>query len=300
MVRSKFIALQLLISGALVFFGCTKSATWNQSSNGSLRVPPAYLTDDQSLSPYYGDSVLYGNPGSRTPYLISPVNHLGAGHFVGWPAGILLDAQTGVIDLQHSEPGASYYVGFVSDRTHDTAYRLVTLSGITYPYAIHIMDQGDTLMTPWYNAASAGIDYVNLFRSGSGSSVDLPGPGGQTASSQGLVIDPSSGNVNLLQSLGAGLFGSNPQNGATREVSIYYRLSDRSNLIVQRTTVILHYFYSLNDVPQLYRNMAQSTLPPLVIQTFATSNNGKRDSSPPPPPPTARPPHIVIVNTGRH
>lgn len=233
--------------------------------------------------------------------MIAPVNHLAGGHFVGWPTGILLDAQTGVIDLQHSAPGASYYVGFVSDRTHDTAYRLVTLSGVTYPYSLHIMDQGDTLMTPWYNAAPAGIDYIDLFRSQAGSAIDIAGPAGQTAAAQGLVIDPSSGNINMLQSLGAGLFGANPQNGATREISIYYKLSDRSNLLEQSTPVIFHYYNSLGDVPQYLLDMTQGSVPPPTVQTFATSNNGKGVNKPdPPPPPTARPPHIVIVNTGRH
>ena len=233
-------------------------------------------------------SVIYGTSG-----FAQPENRPGVGQYVGWPEGIVVDPSTGAIDLAHSIHGARYNVGFINSYTHDTSYNQVILSGIAYPYSVAILDQGDSLLSPWYNADASGTALTNLL--GAGNNVfDEPSPQGLTAASQHLIVDPATGNINLTQSLKAGLFGANPVSGATQQVTLYSSLNDQTGGALVPTSVIFHYYNSLSEVPASLLNLIQANSP--VTPRVQTDGVVK----PSPQPATPRPPHIVIVNTGRH
>ncbi len=78
---------------------------------------------------------------------------------------------------------------------------------------------------------------------------DAPVAGVMSANELGLNVSSTDGSINLANSVRQGLFGSNPHNGDTKAVSIYYRLGDASRHSLLKSTVIIHYYNTLADVP---------------------------------------------------
>jgi len=291
----------LMTSG--MFLGCAKTASDVAISKPAATVP-AFFTTDPHQSPYYGDSILYLQENASLSYQVKPVNSLGSGTYVGWPAGITVDPQSGAIDLLHSEPGARYNIGFVSSATHDTVYSQIILAGVSYPDGVYALDQGDSLLQPYYNAqlgVAVPSSESNLWN----------------ADGQPVNLSFTNGSINLRQSLQNGLFGSHPQNGDTKVITIYYRLNDESGNSLQSTSLVFRYYNTLQDVPasllNTVRQAADSPIEPSTAGSGAKSGEGNiaPDGSTTPPPkivvtggpskpaPTpARPPQVLIVNVG--
>jgi subtilase family serine protease len=78
---------------------------------------------------------------------------------------------------------------------------------------------------------------------------DAPVSGVLSANELGLDVSATDGSINLANSVRQGLFGSNPHNGDTKEIPIYYRLGDASRHSLMKSTVIVHYYNTLADVP---------------------------------------------------
>jgi hypothetical protein len=290
-----------LVFSAVLLFGCTKSLTHSDTDPSSNHPHASYFTTDPSQSPFYGDSVLYVEGSGRNAYLADPVNFLGTGKFVAWPKGLTIDANTGEIDILQSEPGSRYNVGFVNAVTGDTAYQQVILAGITYPDGIYFVHSTDSVLAPYYNASSTGSwlagGAAQVAEQHGGTINALfneDGANGPGTSSQQLIVDNGNGTLNLKASMEQGLFGSNPQNGDNKEISIYYRLNDKSGMALQKTTVIVYYFNTVADVP---KSLVDACLP--VIGT-ATSAGGTKTATnaPAPAPAPPRPPMVILVNTG--
>jgi hypothetical protein len=321
-----------LVFSAVLLFGCSKSLTHSDADLSSLHQSASYFTSDPTQSPFYGDSILYVQGTGRSAYLVSPVNTLGAGKFVAWPKGLTIDANTGEIDMLQSEPGSRYNVGFVNAGTGDTAYQQVILAGITYPDGIYFVHSADSVLAPYYNASSTGSWQAGGAKQATeqhgvgeqgGETIsalfNADGTGGLGAGSQHLLVDGGNGTLNLKASLDQGLFGGNPQNGDNKEIPIYYRLNDKSQMALQKTNVVVYYFNTLADVPQslvdaciysqnAFRRTRQQTktttgespAPAPVIGT-ATSGGAKTAAKPAAPAPTPpRPPMVVLVNAGHH
>jgi hypothetical protein len=299
--------LRPLVVSAVLLSGCSKSLTHTGSdlSTGTSYQPSSIFTTDASLSPSYGDSILYVQGAGRSAYLFKPVNRLLNGTFVSWPKGLTIDPVTGEIDVLQSEPGARYNVGFVNASTGDTAYRQVILAGITYPDGIYDLSSANTTLQPYFNADAAAA--------GAASSVfDEEG----IAGSQKLIVNTQNGAIDLKASIDQGLFGDQPQNGDSREVSIYYRLNDQSHMSLLKTTVEVYYYNTISDVPLAmieacrYSQSAfqrTSSHPELTEGTGSspapTSTGATTITKPAPvpvPPAPARPPQVIIVNAGHH
>jgi hypothetical protein len=299
--------LRPLVVSAVLLSGCSKSLTHTGSdlSTGNSYQPSSIFTTDASLSPSYGDSILYVRGAGRSAYLFKPVNTLLNGTFVSWPKGLTIDPVTGEIDVLQSEPGARYNVGFVNAATGDTAYRQVILAGITYPDGIYDLSSANTTLQPYFNADAAAP--------GTASSVfDEEG----IAGSQKLIVNTQNGAIDLKASIDQGLFGDQPQNGDSREVSIYYRLNDQSHMSLLKTTVEVYYYNTISDVPLAmieacrYSQSAfqrTSSHPELTEGTGSspapTSTGATTITKPAPvpvPPAPARPPQVIIVNAGHH
>jgi hypothetical protein len=324
-----------LVFSALLLFGCSKSLTHSDKGLSSSTQPASYFTADPSQAPFYGDSILYVQGTGRSAYLAEPVNSLGSGKFVAWPKGLTIDENTGEIDMLQSEPGSRYNVGFVNPVTGDTAYGQVILAGITYPDGVYFVHSTDSALAPYYNASSTGswlaggakqaTEQHGGGEQGGGTinaSFDEDGPGGPGAASQHLIVDGGNGTLNLKASMEQGLFGSNPQNGDNKEISIYYRLNDKSQMALQKTKVIVYYFNTLADVPQslvdvclysqnAFRQTQHQTKTttgvvnpaPAPVSGTATSDGGSKTAAKPapvPPPAPPRPPMVILVNTGHH
>jgi hypothetical protein len=316
-----------LVISAVLLFGCSKSLTHSDPDLSSHRQSASYFTTDPSQSPFYGDSILYVQGTGRSAYLVSPVNTLGTGKFVAWPKGLTIDANTGEIDMLQSEPGSRYNVGFVNAGTGDTAYQQVILAGITYPDGIYFVHSADSVLAPYYNASSTG----SWLAGGAKQATELHGGGEQGSGginavfnedgtgNQQLIVDGGNGTLNLKASLDQGLFGSNPQNGDNKEIPIYYRLNDKSQMALQKTNIVVYYFNTLADVPQslvdaclfsqkAFQQTRQQTKTttgespaPAPVSGTATSGGAKTAAKPATPAPTPpRPPMVVLVNAGHH
>jgi len=273
-------SLCLLFTSVVVMYGCSKSQS---GTNNVAHVPEAIFTTDISQSPSYGDTVLY----TQETGLVSPVNTLGAGTFVSWPEGLSIDPRTGVIDVSKSEPGSRYNVGFINEKTKDTSYSQIVVAGASYPDGIYYMDAEESLLQPYYNA---GVS-------------DLSGKG---ARFEGSNADPSTGAINLKEIVRDGLFGSDPQNGDTKQVAVYYRLNDGSKMSLQKTTLIFRYYNTISDVPLALASRFEAaahsnaieemgTGPIAVTGGTVTAVVAKKAT---PAPVAPRPPQIVIVNKG--
>jgi hypothetical protein len=69
-------------------------------------------------------------------------------------------------------------------------------------------------------------------------------------------VNTSDGTINLSQTLRNGLFGTQPQNGAQKEVEMFYRISDKSGKAQNKLKVKLYYFDTPNDItPDLVQQM---------------------------------------------
>jgi hypothetical protein len=301
--------LRPLVVSAVLLSGCSKSLTHTGSdlSTGTSYQPSSTFTTDASLSPFYGDSVLYVQGAGRSAYLFRTVNTLLNGTFVSWPKGLTIDPVTGEIDVLRSEPGARYNVGFVSAATGDTAYRQVTLAGITYPDGIYDLSSTNASLQPYFNADASAPGVANSFFDEEG-----------TAGGQKLIVNTQNGAIDLKASVEQGLFGDQPQNGDSREVSIYYRLNDQSHMSLLKTTVVVYYYNTYSDVPLAMVESCQfsrrafrqtSSHPELTEVTGGSSpaptSGGTtpiaKPAAPPPAPPLpARPPQVIIVNAGHH
>lgn len=284
-----------LLPICVIFAGCSKSLS---HSDVVANNPTATYTTDITKSPNYGESTLYVQGGS---YQFKPVNTLGSGTYVSWPTGLTIDRNTGVIDASKTEPGSRYNVGFVSAVTGDTAYNQVIIAGVTYADGIYTLDSKDSVVRPYYNANSASLAAGTVL----------------SASGEGLNISSTDGSINLSNSLRQGLFGSNPQNGDTKEIPVYYRLNDKSNGSLMRTTVIVHYYNTLADVPVSLIATTQASRQAFAGQG-ATINDVETDANLVPVKPSApllpaaspvsttvasapvapRPPQVVLVVKG--
>jgi hypothetical protein len=303
---TSFITLCVVL--LIIAFACRKSAT-------PVTDTVAPLTDGTVLAqktnsncpdtPDYGDSIIYGKwRGPHNDYTIKPKKIRADGHFFAWPQGLVLDPATGEINVTKSEAGVRYKIGFVKSGTTDTCFTTVILAGITYLDGIYSLDGSDTLAKPYYNANPAAApvcdesdddDYPGQGHPGGNANCEFDDdddddngngkedepPSGQSANAQKLKVRTKSGIINLKKSFSEGIFGVNPGNGDNKKVTIYYRLNDKGNKVLQSITVDVWFYNRPSDIPaaqqQLITNRQQEFAQFMVV-----------DSRP-------RPPQIVIT-----
>jgi hypothetical protein len=308
-IKSTLGYISLLLASCVFINGCSKTGTNSGEISGASHSPSAYYTLDATKSPFYGDSVLFVQGAEESSYLFHPVNQLGTGIFVSWPAGLSLDPHTGVIDVSKSEPGSLYRVGFISATTGDTAYRQLIVPGFAYRDGIYFVNGSDSLLQPFYFAGNPAVASGSETTSAASVSLagifDEPGPSGLRAQDLQLNVNTNSGVINLKNSIQAGLFGPMPQNGDIRQVDIYYRVNDNSHMSLQRTSVIVHYYNTLGDVPEALIGICQANQQVATVNstgssllTGSTSQTIVFDTKPISSSPSARPPHIVVVIKG--
>jgi hypothetical protein len=136
---------------------------------------------------------------------------------------------------------------------------------------------------------------------------DAPIAGVQSANEQGLSVSPTNGSINLANSLRHGLFGNDPRNGDTKEIPIYYRLGDGSRQSLLKSTVIVHYFNTLADVPA-YLLIACQTSQTAFAGQYTVFSTIETDATGTPVTPVKattvaapvapRPPQVVLVVKG--
>jgi len=175
---------------------------------------------------------------------MNPVNSPGTGKYFAWPQGMVIDPNTGAINLTKSETGMQYAIGFVKDGTTDTCLQKLIVGGAAYMDSIYVIANGQTQAVPYFEANP----YLPSICSGSGCAFDVTG----SAAAKKVIVNTTSGVIDLKKTLnGTGLlggaFGLLPVSGSSITADIYYKLNDASNSALQHIAVQLEYYdsYSL-------------------------------------------------------
>jgi len=297
---------------ALFFWACQKTAVIYPSSLSSDRIHTGYdtshiaiITSDSQyippalpkapfpqqtpvnaclLAPLYGDTIIYPQPTSGSDYIMNVVNSPGAGKYLSWPVGMVIDSVSGAIDVTASQTGLQYAVGFVKNGTTDTCLQTLVIGGASYEDSVYYIAEGQTNAFPYFEA---NPNLINTCATGNGCSFDVTG----SAANIGVVVNTSTGVINLQKTLdGAllglgGAFGLLPQNGSSVTATIYYKLNDPSNYALQNIQVQLVYY----DKASLINSGLLSTVL-LKLDNLLSGHLIDNSANP-------RPPLVVIVRS---
>ena len=262
----------------------TTDTTGNSGADST--VLPAYPATARSCSflPIYGDTIIFPQPSSNGDDVLKPVNDPGAGQYFAWPAGMVIDRNSGAIDLTQSQTGLKYAIGFVKAGTTDTCLTQLTLGGASYVDSAYLVTGGGVKALPYFNGSPFQTSNCVGSGPGSGCSFDVTG----SAATLNVVVNNSSGEIDLQNTLlgsssQTGVFGPTPFNGQTVTVPIYYQIRQGSNNALQHIDVQLMYFDTMADM-----NMALLTT--LSTRSANLYSGGLISTSAMP-----RPPLIILV-----
>jgi hypothetical protein len=241
-------------------------------------------------APDYGDSIIFMHP-SGTDYIVTPINHPDTGTYFAWPQGMVINKNTGAINITKSEGGLRYNIGYVKKGTTDTCMQTLILAGVSYADSLYVLNNNQRYAEPYYNADP------NLTSVCSGSGV----PGGSTcafdingqAASQYVILDKNTGIIDL-KNTASKAFGLIPLNGTTVTTTIAYQLNDNSNMAIQKITVYLIYYNKKSDVPASLLSLVTDKLNKILNQVLLINllgDNSQQKAGNP------RPPIIIVTRS---
>lgn len=268
--------------------------------SGSTNQPDSSRPVINSCGPDYGDSIIcYQYLASGQDYKVAPLNHPGKGRYIAEPEGLIIDNNTGVINVTKSESGLAFRVGFIAEGSLDTCFTKVITSGINYMDGIYVLEDNDTLAVPIYNGkigagpvcGTGGLfsdcEFDDDEDDDNGNGIGDEPPAGQSCNSKNIRVDTKTGVISLKRSVLDGIFGTlNPANGKTVEATLYYRLDDCSNKALRRIDLKFTYYSKLSDVPKALITDITDAIDNIFHWLFPSKK--EKAASP-------RPPHIVVV-----
>lgn len=206
----------------------------------------------------YPDTIFYVSDSAEN--IIKPVNPA-EGIYTVFPEGLVIDEETGEIDINKSESGLRYRVSFQPVGSSQLCEFELVIAGINYEDKVYILDQNDTLAIPIFDGNRTLLtpcdddnddddDDDDDNDDDSCKFDDDEGTGEPSLASLGIKIGSSSGKINLKKTLENGAFGASPVNGSRVDAKLYYRLNDSSLRARNRLDIRLYYFEKLSDVPQ--------------------------------------------------
>ena len=229
----------------------------------------------------YADSTYYLTNKS-TNYIVKPTTAL-AGTYGAKPYGLVIDTNTGAININKSETGLTYTVFYVKTGTTDTCTRSITIAGIDFANSLYVLSKNDTLAIPTFKGVAPSMVGTNNL------SFDVVSGmlNSATLQSQGIAINSKTGSVNLKKTLSSGILGSKPVNGTSVTVRLYYKINDASQGALNHIDLRFTYYSKVSDVPaSLLKKVGVTT-----TQSSAGARSAADDGGTRPP----RPPEIVIV-----
>ncbi|HVU58894.1 MAG TPA: hypothetical protein VHD83_27725 [Puia sp.] len=215
------------------------------SDTGNTILPPLPVSTPLggcSVDPIYGDTIIFPQPTANgQDYIVYPVNSPGTGKYFAWPQGMVIDPNTGAINLTKSETGMLYAIGFVKDGTTDTCLQRLVVGGAAYMDSVYVLASGADAAAPYFEANP----YLPSICQGNGCTFDVTG----SAAQKKVIVDQTTGIIDLKKTLnGTGLlggaFGLLPISGSSVTADIYYKLNDPSNQALQHIAVQIEYYDS--------------------------------------------------------
>lgn len=205
----------------------------------------------------YKDSVFFllSTPDNYAKPIRKPAT---IGYFMAIPEGLDINATTGRININKSEGGLKYRVYYVSTANNQPLdSTIITISGIDYPDSVFELKNptGKTFLNPVYYGRPGSPSPCSLNGQGNcqfdeGHNDDQGENDDEGDSVNHLVINSSNGSIDLDSSYLMGVFGSSdPENGATKDFTLYYRLNDASKNALNKITIRLYHYKKLADIP---------------------------------------------------
>ena len=242
-------------------------------------------------APDYGDSIIFIHP-SGTDYIVTPVNHPDTGTYFAWPQGMVINKNTGAINVTKSEGGLRYNIGYVKKGTTDTCMQTLILAGVSYADSLYVLNNNQRYAEPYYNAdpTLTSVCSGSGIPGGSTCSFDINGQ----AASQYVILDHNTGIIDL-KNTASKAFGLIPLNGTTVTTTIAYQLNDNSNMAVQKITVYLIYYNKKSDVPASLLSLVTDKLNKILNQVLLINLLG--DNSQQMKTGNPRPPIIIVTRS---
>jgi len=212
------------------------SAPGNPTTPG---VPASSAAPSCPALPIYGDTLIFQQPAAGD-YIVHPVNNPGPGKYFAWPVGMVLDQNSGAINITQSQTGMRYILGFVKSGTTDTCLQQLIIGGAAYYDSVYVFENGATTAPPYFEANP----YLPSVCANGGCTFDVTG----SAAAQKVIVDKSTGVIDLQKTLNGtllglgGAFGLVPVDGATVTTTIYYKINYGSNNALQNIQVQLQYY----------------------------------------------------------
>ncbi|QMU29982.1 hypothetical protein [Adhaeribacter radiodurans] len=217
----------------------------------------------------YKEPVFYKK--QEEPNRVAPkISSDGPGFFHAYPGGLNIDPRTGEIDINDSDAGVRYTVEFSPCGRDCVARTHVVISGVGYEGGIFSLTEtpADALfINPFYFGSTSPDEEIR-----SDKVPARPAPSGEyginpepnqkpTADLIGLILDPKSGTIDLRKTIESGALGFRqitdnpndrfPQNGVSKDFTIYYRLfSGPGKEVLNKTNVRIHFFDAEDDIPE--------------------------------------------------
>jgi hypothetical protein len=273
MKRSYLFLFSSTIIAGIFVVACSKSITETQPvavAMVDIKSVPQIKNFQCNNSPDYGDSIIYLQP-SNKDYVIKPVNQasLGIGKYIAWPTGLALDSSSGSINVSQSETGMRYLVGFIKSGTNDTCLQNIVLAGISYVDSVYVLNTSDTLAKVFFNANASVAPVCNPGNQPGDATnpdgddkcqFDKKGKDGKKghAKDKNVMVNTINGTIDLKATMASKAFGTNPANGTSVIVPLYYSLNDKSKNSLQLINVDLRFYNKKSDIPVSLLNEIQN------------------------------------------
>ncbi len=263
-------------------------------SDESSTIESSLRIDCSELS--YADTIFYIKAGQN--FTVNPVNSL-SGSYSASPNGLIINANSGVIDVNASETGLKYKISFSPTGTDQVCETFVTIGGVNYLDGVYMLNQNQTIASPVYNGVPGFLlpckddDDDDDDDDDNSCEFDAVNPTGQLLRDLGFEIS-NKGIIDLQKTVENGTFGTTPVNGTILDVDLYYKLNDLSALALNRIPLRFFYYDKLSDVPKAVlddiseKSKLINQLPDNKNSNFRLLENVRPAGKP-------RPPYVVIV-----
>jgi hypothetical protein len=191
------------------------------------------------------------------PYLVSPVRRVKLpGCFSAHPGGLNIDPATGEIDINQSDTGTRYQVNFMPCGHTCTAKAAVVIAGIGYEGGVFSLSSPEELASRPYYYGDNPREEVPTRNVPPGRFGYIPDNVKPTANLLGLKINEQTGAIDLRDTIRSGALGFRrdqefPENGASKEFKVYYRLQPAAREEQSgHTTLRIHFYDSADLIPE--------------------------------------------------
>jgi len=248
-----------------ILAGVAALAVWAAACQKVMPVPRFSLSGNVKTLTLQQERLSYGNNlfwVNHMQPVISPVSRpKSSGYFKAIPQGLAIDSLSGAISIPQSLTGIRFKVFLLNPLGTPLDSTFVVIGGIDYADSIYDVDATpnvyDTAFAI-YNAnpalalpcSDSDDDNQQACRF---DETDIDGDGDNDVdgvSQEKLLVDEKRGFIDVEASFRAGIFGSNPVNGTTRDFKMYYRIADGSNRAINAIDLRVYYYKKRSDIPQ--------------------------------------------------